>query len=164
MYYKLIGLTEEEYKEYNKQLIEKYPWLLPHNRWTDEVSEDYDYSYTELDDMPVGWRFVFGEQMCAEIQELLVKVDYVDKYRIMQIKEKYGSLRWYEGGIPTIIADKYYALIAKYENLSLHTCIHCGKPARYISRGWISPFCKTCNKWEDSYTIEEYFEDEEEEE
>lgn len=48
-------------KEYNKQLVEKYPFLLPRNRWTGKVQEDYDYSYTELDGMPDGWRKAFGE-------------------------------------------------------------------------------------------------------
>ena len=35
---------------------------MPRNRWTGEVPEDYDYSYTELDSMPDGWRKAFGEQ------------------------------------------------------------------------------------------------------
>ena len=42
-------------KEKNKELVEKYPFLMPHNRWTDHIPEDYDYSYTELDAMPDGW-------------------------------------------------------------------------------------------------------------
>ena len=32
--------------EKNKELIKKYPFLLPRNVWTDKVPEDYDYSYT----------------------------------------------------------------------------------------------------------------------
>ena len=56
-------------KEYNKQLVKKYPFLLPRNRWTGKVPKEYDYSYTELDDMPDGWRKAFGEQMCEEIKQ-----------------------------------------------------------------------------------------------
>ena len=49
--------TKEEYnkwledmtnKELNKKMVEEFPFLLPRNRWTDKVSEDYDYSYNEL--------------------------------------------------------------------------------------------------------------------
>ena len=29
----------------NKELIERYPFLLPRNRWTGEIPEDYDYDY-----------------------------------------------------------------------------------------------------------------------
>lgn len=84
----------------NKELIKKYPWLMPRNRFSDEVDEDYDYSYTELDAMPDGWRKAFGEQMCEEIQRELEKFDFVDKFRVVQIKEKFGFLRIYTGGTP----------------------------------------------------------------
>lgn len=43
-------------KESNQKLIERFPFLIPRNRWTGKVPEDYDYSYTELDSMPDGWR------------------------------------------------------------------------------------------------------------
>ena len=57
-------------KESNQKLIERFPFLIPRNRWTGKVPEDYDYSYTELDSMPDGWRKAFGEQMCEDIREL----------------------------------------------------------------------------------------------
>lgn len=59
--------------EYNRRLTEKYPFLIPRNRWTDVISKDYDYTYTELDAMPDGWRWAFGEQMCEEIRNALLK-------------------------------------------------------------------------------------------
>ena len=31
-------------KEYNKNLLEKYPWLTPYNVWTGKLNEDYDYN------------------------------------------------------------------------------------------------------------------------
>jgi len=127
-------------KKFNKELTKKYPWLLPHNRWTGDGVEDYDYSYTELDNMPNGWRIAFGDQMCEEIHEELVKFKYVYEYRIMQIKEKYGGLRWYDNGGTKKLSD----ILLKYENLSYNYCINCGNPAEYISTGWISPYCSEC--------------------
>ena len=59
-------------KESNQKMIERFPFLIPRNRWTGKVPEDYDYSYTELDSMPDGWRKAFGEQMCEDIREELV--------------------------------------------------------------------------------------------
>lgn len=76
-------------KESNQKLIERFPFLIPRNRWTGKIPEDYDYSYTELDSMPDGWRKAFGEQMCEDIREELVRAEYLDQYRITQIKEKY---------------------------------------------------------------------------
>lgn len=86
--------------EYNKALVKEYPFLLPRNRFSDEVSKNYDYTYTELDDLADGWRLAFGEDICREIKEELVKYDALDSYRIEQIKVKYGSLRWYDAGWP----------------------------------------------------------------
>lgn len=100
-------VSEKEKKEalteiatYNKALIRKYPFLLPRNRFTDEIPKNYDYSYTELDDLPRGWRIAFGEDICKMIKKELVKYDALDSYKITQIKEKFGSLRWYDTGTP----------------------------------------------------------------
>lgn len=131
----------ETNREKNKALIERFPFLMPRNRWTDKIPEDFDYSYTELDAMPDGWRKAFGEQMCEEIRAELVCVDYLDKYRITQIKEKYGSLRWYDLGCTERMLRE---IIPKYESLSVRTCIQCGEPATKISTGWICPYCDVC--------------------
>jgi len=145
-------------REENKRLCNTYPFLIPSNRFSgkrincgekgfwpgapDEIPE-WDYEYTELDDMPDGWRIAFGEQMCAEIKQALLDEGgekLLDEYRIVQIKEKYGSLRWYDSWT----TERIQQIIDKYENLSMRTCIHCGRPATKISRGWISPYCDKC--------------------
>ena len=150
--------VSQETKEYNRALCERFPFLIPSNRWSgkriteaqdggywlgdpEAVPEPYDYEYTELDEMPDGWRKAFGEQMCEEIMEELVAHDLVDDYRITQIKEKYAQLRWYDYNS----TDKIWReIIPKYENLSARTCINCGEPAVWISKGWISPYCDDC--------------------
>ena len=130
--------------DHNYWLCYKYPWLIPHNHWTDEEIEDFDFSYTELDGMPEGWKKAFGEQICEEIQKLLEEADYVYKYRILQIKEKFGGLRWYDNTVPESIRERLNAIITKYEDLSERTCVECGAPATKISTGWISPWCDKC--------------------
>ena len=117
--------------EVNKKLIEQYPFLLPHNRQTDEVDKDYNYSYTELDSMPIGWRKAFGIDICNEIKRALEKdIRLLSEYRITQIKEKYGTLRWYSNFTTKELSE----VIDKYERLSSHTCIVCGKEATKISK------------------------------
>lgn len=99
--------------------------------------------YTELDAMPDGWRNAFGIQMCKDIKKQLIKeggYKLLFAYRIMQIKEKFGTLRWYDSYSTTGING----IIRKYEDISAHTCINCGKPATWISKGWISPYCDDC--------------------
>ncbi len=130
----------------NYELVTKYPWLAPRNEDTGEIINGYNYEFTWLDDMPEGWKKAFGEQMCEEIQQLLVETNFVDKYIIVQVKEKYGSLRWYTNGIDLSIADRYDKIIRKYEEISERTCVDCGKPAEYLSTGWICPYCAECAK------------------
>jgi hypothetical protein len=94
-------------------------------------------TYTELDAMPEGWRKAFGIQMCKEIRSQLIKEHHLFRYRISQIKEKFGGLCWYDETSSREIEN----IVTKYENLSYETCIICGKPATKITRGWICPYC-----------------------
>jgi len=149
-------INDIETRERNRELCKRFPFLIPSNRWSGkriteasdggyfpgdpEAKIEYDYEFTELDDMPAGWRKAFGEQMCQEIMDELVASNLVDEYRILQIKEKYGELRWYDNGA----TRKVYDIIEKYTDLSSRTCIACGKPAKWFTRGWIMPFCEEC--------------------
>lgn len=130
--------------EDNKALIEEFPFLLPRNRWTDKVPDDYDFSYTELDNMPDGWRSAFGLQMCRALKEILVKAEALTDYRITDIKEKYGTLRWYDNGFPVKAKKEYLAWQFKYWDLSRRTCIKCGATATKTSVGYIAPYCTEC--------------------
>lgn len=100
-------------------------------------------SYNELDMMPKGWKISFGYKMCDEIKEALLKkggMKALYEYRIFDIKEKFGTLRWYDSKSSSDIQS----IISKYEKISGNTCIRCGKEAKWISRGWISPYCDEC--------------------
>ena len=120
--------------EHNKELIEEYPFLKLKDNLDDMLT------CTWLDYMPIGWRIAFGEQMCKEIKEELLKHNELDSYEIVDIKEKFGGLRWYDNSnLPGL-----QVIIAKYAVLSEKTCIVCGKPADWISTGWISPYCDDC--------------------
>ena len=113
--------------------------------WIDEKVLDkilFLPSYTELDAMDAGWRKAFGIQMCKEIKKELKKHKFLYKYRIVQIKEKWGYLHWYDGGVPK--DSKIWDIIHKYEDISRKTCVVCGKPATKMSTGWISPYCDDC--------------------
>lgn len=135
----------------NKELLERYPFLRPLNLWTGKFEEGYEYTY--LDDMPQGWVKAFGLQMCEEIREELIRCNYLDQYQVIQVKEKYGFLHWYDDGIPE--GCKVHDIVSKYEAISERTCIICGQPATLISKGWISPFCD-CVKSTEHYREDWY--------
>lgn len=144
--------TPKEVIQENKRLINEYPFLIPYEDEDFNVldKEKYDYSWTFLDDMPQGWKKCFGEMLCKDLKEELVKNDFLDKYQVVQVKEKYATLRWYDNGVPK--DSKVPEILYKYERISEHTCIKCGAfPVERMTRGWICPICKDC------YDKNEYF-------
>lgn len=137
--------------EKNKELIKKYPWIWPVDYNFKPIPEsEYNYSFTMLDcEFPKGWKDTFGEQMCEDIKKVLVKYKLEDNFKILQLKEKFGSMRLYFAGLTKSEVSKkcneeLREVINKYENISSKTCHICGKPARYLSQGWICPYCEEC--------------------
>lgn len=136
-------VRDEEVKEFNKALVEKYPWLVPCDELTGELDPNYDYQSTWMDEIPDGWRVAFGDQMVEELDQLLKKYNVTD-YKISQIKEKFGELRWYDDDFPEKGYEEYDEWLTKYEDLSKITCIRCGEPAKYLTTGCILPVCESC--------------------
>ena len=99
-------------------------------------------TYNEYDAMEPGWKKAFGKEMLNEIKAELKRVNYLYKYRIFDIKEKYGSLRWEDCGYP--VGSTIGKIVWKYEKMSYDYCIHCGKPTKWVTRGWITYICDEC--------------------
>jgi len=129
----------------------KYPFLQPRNVWTGKRYWDWNEFYH----IPRGWKKAFGKQLRNDLRKALIKDGILKTFYFTQIKEKYGELCLYNNG--TGEATEY--VIRHYEELSKCYCINCGKPARYMTTGWIEYLCEDCfdevsNKDRDNY--EEY--------
>ena len=61
---------------------------------------------------------------------------------ISQVKEKFGSLRFYVESA----TDIQYAYIEFAESLSSRTCEVCGSPGEQTNSGWIKTVCETHSK------------------
>lgn len=105
-----------------------------------------DRSFTWLDVMPEGWRRAFGKELCASLKKILKKAHYVRKYKICDIKEKWGKLCIYDCGAPEKIYDELQECLRYYEDLSMLFCARCGNITSYITDGWISYICKRCKE------------------
>lgn len=128
--------------ENNKKLIENHPYLLPRNVFSDEVRGDYNYEFTWYDDIPEGWRIAFGEFLLEDLRDALLKTNYLDRFRLFDVKEKYGSLRIYCNAAIQEVHD----VIRKYEYISQYICFNCGSPHACIVNdyGWYLPLCEEC--------------------
>lgn len=125
-------------------LVKKYPFLQCRNVWS---GKKLGYDFTWLDDMPQGWRKAFGMNIVKEINKALG--NYRKDYHITQIKEKYGRLCWYDNGAPEEIYDKICKIVDKYEEISKHTCLICGKKGEIdYNNSWLMPLCENCRKKE----------------
>ena len=103
----------------------------------DSIRERFKYMKLPGFECETGW-YNLIEKLCEEI----VLADKNKKVRVVQIKEKYGSLRYYTNGC----SDKIYDIIDKYERLSMETCEVCGKKGKLkVTKGfgWYKTLCET---------------------
>lgn len=134
---------KEKTIERNKKLIEEYPFLLPRNVFTDEVSPNYDYSYIlGINDLPKGWAKLFL-QMCEDLKKQLIKDNYLDQFRFSQIKEKYNRMECYNNGC----SEAAQRIIDKYGHMAQYVCTVCGKPAYWETQSYVASYCEQC--WKD---------------
>jgi hypothetical protein len=90
--------------------------------------------------MPDGWAKKFGHLFCEDLREVLERNNFLDEYVVLQVKEKYGQLRWYDNA-----PEEWYNHMDAWEYISEHTCVKCGKfPVPMRDDGWISPWCDEC--------------------
>lgn len=103
-------------RDRNRELIEEYPWL-----------DIGDEQLTLLDTLPMGWHDLILD-MCKEIKQALPK-ELVNKYQVVEAKEKWGMLSWYDGlsdlsPMPPAITD----IVCRYEMQSKEVCVMCSRP------------------------------------
>ena len=104
--------------------------------------------------LPMGetcmcWLFTCGDGWYSLVDKLSKQLtDYATKHKIVveavQVKEKFGSMRFYVGGVDAEHYDVVHKLIDAAERESARTCEVCGKPGRINSTGWASCLCKKC--------------------
>jgi len=95
-----------------------------------------------------GW-FNIIDRLCANIQH---HVDWAQEQKekygrgegcsqtvAVQIKEKFGTLRFYTNGGD----EQIYGMIRMAESMSAVTCEECGAPGKHRSGGWIRTLCDT---------------------
>lgn len=124
----------------NKELVEKYPWLCPERNDDGPIADYYDYSYTEIDFLPIGWYEMILE-MCEKLKPMLEEHGLVDTYALSDVKEKRNALCWcdYILDFRCDVPWDVRALVSEYIDKSKETCMICG--AQKTSDGF---WCERC--------------------
>jgi formylmethanofuran dehydrogenase subunit E len=89
-----------------------------------------------------GWYSIIDE--CIDELEKEVKKEKLDT-EILQIKEKFGTLRIYLSSE----SDEISNIVERYELFSSHICEHCGEfytAKTRESHGWWKTLCSKCAK------------------
>lgn len=82
-----------------------------------------------------GW-FDLEWKLCEALEALGVGAEY----KLFQIKEKYGTLRWYDSDV----SEAVHVLVHEAEKESAKTCEECGQPGTIRSGGWYRTLCDGC--------------------
>lgn len=138
-----------------EDLIEQYSWLNPREDWSDDYIDFSDGGHwTELDNLPEGWKEGFLEEMLAEIDEVLNEYDCVENYRLIEVVNRHGQLKWVHGGYPLEAKEDLDAILKTYKKVSLETCMECGRVGKaYMVNGEIIVACDLHKPEEDDIDV-----------
>jgi hypothetical protein len=118
-------------KELDDQLCAKYPKIFAER-------------HMSMQDTCMCWGFECGDgwydlldKLCEKIQNHVDVNPGMPQVVASQVKEKFGSLRFYVNGAD----DQVYDFIDEAERVSGRTCEDCGKEGKVRGSGWISVKC-----------------------
>jgi hypothetical protein len=88
-------------------------------------------------DVGVGWH-----DLISVLDGALARLD--PEYTVVQIKEKFGGLRYYIGTIDPSVRTEAETLIHIAEQAALHSCEECGRYAAGTEEvnGWYHTLCE----------------------
>lgn len=93
-----------------------------------------------------SYRGKISDYTMRSVEEAIEGATYREVYKKIpqvvatQIKEKFGTLRFYYNG-----GNEYiHGLVAMAEAMSCRTCESCGAPATQTHGGWIKTICQPC--------------------
>jgi len=129
-----------ELMELEKQPRRAAPPLVARTSRIDELQRAYPFLSGWTASCPNGWLGLL-EQACGHIVTIAPR-EQLAKLRTAQLKEKFGTLRWYlEGNFPRITSTAMAAGM-----LSASLCAACGDTGTMRNHeGWYITLCDACS-------------------
>jgi hypothetical protein len=119
----------------------------------EKLVRDFPLLYSDRNASPQAtcmcWGFECGDGWEPLIRDLSAKLEEKIKalpaeeqpnYKAMQVKEKFGTLRFYL----SMGTDEMFDLVEAAESASASTCEGCGLPGKRRGGGWIVTNCDSC--------------------
>jgi hypothetical protein len=112
-------------KELSQKLVDRWPKWFDVNGSIQHTLMPFGFECGD------GW-FNLIWKLCEDLDSLVP-----DNFEVVQVKEKFGGLRFYiDNG-----SDAIYDRIGQAEDESFKTCEVCGNPGKVRGGGWISTLC-----------------------
>ena len=143
-------------QELDKLLCEKYPKMLVNRNkpmtetcmcWGFECGDGWFQILDSLmgniqhhidwKEKQRGWAIRFNST--APPEDMRPVPDVIPQVTLDQVKEKFGTLRFYYTGGDDVING----MVRMAESMSAVTCEQCGNPGTTGGQGWISTLCET---------------------
>ena len=123
-------------QELDKLLCERYPKMMVNrNLPMQETCMCWGFECGD------GW-FNILDQLMGNIQHHIdwknKKEEVVAQVTLDQVKEKFGTLRFYYTGGDDVIDG----MVRMAESMSSVTCEECGNPGKRIGGGWVTTLCE----------------------
>lgn len=116
-------------------------WSVKNNQWDTKYNSMIDKALagdiTDLEEYYKGYMDA-EERMKETLEKGLTKIrPVIPQVTADQVKEKFGTLRFYVTG-----GDDYiHGLISMAESMSAVTCEECGAPGKNRGGGWVRTLC-----------------------
>ena len=145
-------------EELDKQLCEKYPKMMVNRNksmmetcmcWGFDCGDGWYNILNHLmgsiqhhidwKEKQHNWAVEWNKEHPNELREV---PDLVPQVTLDQVKEKFGTLRFYYTG-----GDDYISgMVSLAESLTAVTCEGCGNPGERRGGGWIHTYCNSCEE------------------
>ena len=132
--------TNEEYKQAQQKLFASCPILFGGEQANRTILQ------VGLEHGP-GW-FPIIETLCIKLEALAETLEEDDRPHVVQIKEKFGGLRFYFENDLHGIDERFRHFVKHAYNQCAVACELCGKPGTLRRNPWIRVLCDADQKRE----------------
>jgi hypothetical protein len=123
-----------EYEEFSKRMHERFPLMFA-NPYGGFATGSGWYPLIETLCFNIQSHIDWNNNMAEKYPDMKYKA--IKQVQVAQIKEKFGTLRFYYDGGNDIIAG----MVSMAESLSGQICEECGDKGERRSGGWIRTLC-----------------------
>ena len=143
-------------EELEQKLADEFPFMRKNENFQTETGYVHDLYGAFGMECGDGWYDVI-RGLCLDITDIYKKRNLKVAVKPLQIKEKYGSLRFYcdidaendvemDKELLDEICNEVFEAVSKWEDVSERTCELCGKDGERRGFGWVTTRCEECHQ------------------